>query len=119
MAGSGVCLQVAKASNSYLYGTLDIPYNPSVVGGLSASTMRNSNRCSKAVPNRNICILASVSPIHMRHPVKVQTIPMQLYLGKVAQYETVPLRQPVMKTFAVIVIYLTIICHTEDFGSNC
>ena len=61
---------VLNATSSYLCGHLVTPCIPSVVGGVSASNTRKSNRCSSDVMNKNISILASECPRHMRHPGK-------------------------------------------------
>ena len=65
-------LLVLVAISSYLCGDLVIPCIPSVLGGLSASTMRKSNLCSNVVMNKNISILASESPRHLRLPEMMQ-----------------------------------------------
>ena len=68
--GEQRCLHALDATSSYLCGHLVTPCIPSVVGGVSASNRRNSNRCSSDVMNKNISILASECPRHMRHPRK-------------------------------------------------
>ena len=68
--GEQRCLHALDAISSYLCGHLVTPCIPSVVGGMSASNMRNSNRCSSDVMSKNISILASECPRHMRHPGK-------------------------------------------------